>query len=105
MSTAKTLLTTADLACRWQRPPQWIRMQAKAGKIPALRVGDQWRFDPDDIAAFEQRHKTKTPPESAAATDPETSTPTRDPLSMTPLSAARQRGRGMRRPHREAAAR
>lgn len=65
-------LTPTQLAERWQRPVAWVRGQAKAGTIPAIRIGGTWRFDPEAIARFEARHATA------------------DPLSMTPGSAARQ---------------
>jgi len=65
-------MTPTELAQRWRRPIRWIREQAKAGAIPAVSIGARWRFDPDDIARWEARHKTA------------------DPLTITALSAARQ---------------
>lgn len=68
-----SLLTVADLAARWQRSPVWVRRQAHAGLIPATRIGERWRFDPEAIAAYEQRHTRYT-----------------DPLAKPPRTAARR---------------
>lgn len=68
-----THMTPTQLAERWQRPASWIRQQANAGAIPAIKLGHTWRFDLLDIEAFETRHKTA------------------DPLSLTPGAAARRR--------------
>lgn len=69
-----THLTTADLAARWHRPVAWVRQQAAVGAIPAMQIGDQWRFDLADIERYEQRKRNGY----------------RDPLTMTDLSAKRQ---------------
>lgn len=54
---ATTFYTAADLAARWQRTPDWITSQAKAGAIPGMKLGHLWRFDPQDIAEFEAESK------------------------------------------------
>lgn len=69
------LMTSAELAARWRRPVRWVREQAHAGRIPATKVGGLWRHDPVAVEAFEARNST------------------RDPMSLTPLSAARQQGK------------
>lgn len=69
-------LTADAIAERLDRPVTWVRAQAKAGNIPAIRVGHTWRFDPDEIDAWERRQHNAY----------------RDPLSMTPLSEKRQVG-------------
>jgi len=79
-------LTADELARRWGRPAAWVRHEAKAGRIPAIRLGHRWRFRPADVAAYEERSKPAPAPGPDAHL-------TRDPLSMTPLSAARQRAR------------
>lgn len=66
-------LTPEQVADRWQRPVSWVRQQAKASAIPAMKLGHTWRFDLADIERYEARHKTA------------------DPLSMTPLSRQRQK--------------
>lgn len=70
----KQRLTVTDLAERLERPARWVRQQAAASAIPAIRVGHTWRFDPDEIDAWERRQHNAY----------------RDPLSMTDLSAKRQ---------------
>lgn len=48
------LLTTAQVAARWQRPRDWVTQQAKAGAIPgAFRLGRLWRFPLNDIETYE----------------------------------------------------
>ena len=54
-----THFTTADLASRWRRAPEWITEQARAGYIPgAWKLGRQWRFDPKVIETYEQSQRT-----------------------------------------------
>ncbi len=66
-------LTPETLGERWQRRPEWITQQAKAGLIPgAFKLGHLWRFPLEAIERFEAR--------STVA----------DPLSMTVGSARRQ---------------
>lgn len=67
-------LTVAEVAARIDRPLDWVRAQAKVSAIPAFRVGRQWRFDPDEIDAWERRQHNAY----------------RDPMSMTDLSEKRQ---------------
>lgn len=67
-------LTAAEVAARLRRPVGWVRAQANAGTLPAIRVGHTWRFDPDEIDAWERRQHNAY----------------RDPMSMTNLSAQRQ---------------
>lgn len=67
-------LTVPEVAARIKRPASWVRKQAAASAIPAIRVGHTWRFDPDEIDAWERRQHNAY----------------RDPLSMTPLSEKRQ---------------
>lgn len=67
------LLTVEELAARWQRSPVWVRRAAGAERIPAVKIGGLWRFNPDEIERYENRHRTA------------------DPLSMTPGSMARRR--------------
>lgn len=53
--------TVVTLATRWQRSPEWVRRAANAGTIPGTKIGGLWRFDPADIEAYENRHKTADP--------------------------------------------
>lgn len=73
MSTTTRRLAPEDLAARWGRRVEWIRQHAE--EFGGFKVGGYWRFDPDDIERYENRRKT------------------RDPLSMTGLSASRQAGK------------
>jgi hypothetical protein len=63
-------MTPQDLADHLRRPVNWVR--ANAASLGGFKVGGTWRFDPEDIARYEARRKTA------------------DPLTLTPLSAARQ---------------
>lgn len=68
-------LDVPALAARWNRTEEWVRTHARSSEIPGVKIGYQWRFDADDIVAFENRHRT------------------RDPLALTPGAAARRRAR------------
>lgn len=46
------LLTSHQIADRLGKSEQWVRRQANAGTIPGFRVGKDWRFTEDDLAAF-----------------------------------------------------
>ena len=69
------LLTPEQLADRWQKSTEWVRTAARAKTIPAIKLGGRWRFDPEEIAEFEDRHRR------------------RDPLALTPGAARRRRAR------------
>ena len=45
----KNLWNTKDLADFLGKSPQWVRENVNELSIPALKLGQQWRFDPDDI--------------------------------------------------------
>ncbi|HEY4753565.1 MAG TPA: helix-turn-helix domain-containing protein [Candidatus Limnocylindrales bacterium] len=65
-------LTTTDLAVRWHLHRQTAWRLAKS--IPgAMFIGRRWTVPIEAVEAFERRHSTQ------------------DPMSMTPLSAARSR--------------
>lgn len=67
-------LTVAQFAERVQRSPNWVRNAARTGLVPAIKVGQQWRFEPQEIEQWKQRHSNSG----------------LDPLRMTSLSAKRQ---------------
>lgn len=50
--------TARELAERWQRDPRWIGEQAALGKVPGIKIGGQWRFDPQDVENYELGRKT-----------------------------------------------
>lgn len=50
--------TARELADRWQRPTEWVASQAALGNVPGIKIGGVWRFDPEDIAAYEAGNKT-----------------------------------------------
>lgn len=64
-------LTPEQLAERWNRRVQWVRVNAR--NIPgAFKVGHLWRFPVEAIERYETRHAVA------------------DPLSMTDGAAKRQ---------------
>ena len=67
-------LTAEQVAERLNRRVEWVRQAAAAETIPAFKVGSLWRFDPEDIERWVDRHR------NAPA----------DPLAMTALSQKRQ---------------
>lgn len=68
------LVDAKAIAARIGRRVEWVRAEAKAERIPAIQVGDYWRFDPDEIDRWLARRTTGP----------------RDSMAMTPLSAKRQ---------------
>lgn len=50
--------TARQLAERWQRDVRWVWDQAALGKVPGIKIGGQWRFDPQDIEDYELGRKT-----------------------------------------------
>ena len=43
------LLTTREMAQVLRRTPKTVSQMAKAGTIPAVKVGGDWRFDRDEV--------------------------------------------------------
>lgn len=46
---AEKLLTAEEVADWVQLTPEWVQEQARRGRIPALRLGRFWRFEPDAV--------------------------------------------------------
>lgn len=57
----EALLTSSDLAERWSKPLSWVTSAARAGRIPAIKIGQHWRFSMDDVTAYEERNKNADP--------------------------------------------
>lgn len=52
-------LTAQQLANRWSKSAEWVREQAIADNIPgAWKLGRQWRFDLQQIEAYEISQRT-----------------------------------------------
>ena len=78
----ETFLTTEEVLEYLQVNLRTVYRLIKAGKIPAVRVGRQWRFRKTDIDAWldsQQTRPVRVPPPAAAepATAPGTSSPGR----------------------------
>jgi excisionase family DNA binding protein len=53
------LLTAEQAAELLAVPPSWLLAQARAGKIPHVRLGRYVRFSADELAAWvEEQHRT-----------------------------------------------
>ncbi len=46
------LLTVADLATLLGKSEQWVAAEARAGRIPARKVGREWRWTEADVTAY-----------------------------------------------------
>ncbi len=46
------LLTADDVATLLGKSPKWVATAARDGRIPARKVGRQWRWTEADVAAF-----------------------------------------------------
>src|SRR2546429_9225389 len=68
----ETFLTTEEVLAYLQVNLRTVYRLIKAGKIPAVRVGRQWRFRKRDIDAWldSQRPRGGTRPAAASATAP-----------------------------------
>lgn len=60
-STAE-LLTAAEAAKRLRLHPKTVVRMARDGRLPAVKVGTGWRFEPDRLAVAQ-----RTPPQTARA--------------------------------------
>lgn len=57
-SDESTLLSTADLAQRWQITPKAVRVIAHSGELPYQAIGYRtWRFRLADVEIYEARHR------------------------------------------------
>lgn len=52
-------LTAQGLADRWDKSAKWVTEQARQKQIPgAWKLGRQWRFNVEQIEAYEQSQRT-----------------------------------------------
>jgi len=51
------------MARRLHVPPKWLRQEAEAGRIPALRAGDRFVFRPDIVARIVAERAAEPPPD------------------------------------------
>jgi excisionase family DNA binding protein len=64
-----SLVDTDWVAQRLGMTTEWVREQATAGRLPAARIGQQYRFRPSDIARFEEQAFARaSPPRKLAPT-------------------------------------
>lgn len=64
------VLTTSDLAARWQVSEEWVQDAAKAGRIPGFKVGRAWRFRVDAVLAHEEAEQAALSPANVFALAP-----------------------------------
>ena len=62
MSNERKLLPTGPMARRLRVPVGWLRQEAEARRVPALRAGRVFLFDPNavEIALLERAGKGET---------------------------------------------
>jgi len=53
------LLTIADVSELLGFHQVTLRDWARAGRLPALRIAGQWRFDPVELAAWVEARRTR----------------------------------------------
>jgi len=51
-TTSSTLLTPEEVAQRLQVTVAWVQEMARAGLMPAIKLGRWWRFDSDEIESW-----------------------------------------------------
>lgn len=55
------LLTVAEVAAYLKLHPRTVSNKAQRGEIPARKVGGHWRFNPDDVRAYDERDQEQEP--------------------------------------------
>lgn len=59
MSVARLrLLDVEEASWYLNTTPTWVLSAARAGKLPAVRIGRAYRFDADDLERFIEAHRT-----------------------------------------------
>ena len=53
--TRREYLTTDEVAAKLGISPETVRRLARSGKIPAIRYGKLWRFDPAVVKAQDRK--------------------------------------------------
>jgi excisionase family DNA binding protein len=51
-ATREPLWTVKDVADYLRLKRETVRVMARSGKLPAIKVGKLWRFMPDDMKSF-----------------------------------------------------
>jgi hypothetical protein len=71
METTRTLLPLNVVARRLRVPVRWLRAEAEAGRVPALRAGNQFLCDPAAVeAALLERARRPQPAPFAEGNGP-----------------------------------
>jgi len=53
------LLTIAEVSDLLGFHEVTLRNWVRAGKLPAVRIAGQWRFDPAELAGWVEEHRTR----------------------------------------------
>jgi excisionase family DNA binding protein len=53
---AQAMLSVEEVAKRLAVPVSWVYAQASRGRMPAIKIGKYWRFDPAEITDWLARH-------------------------------------------------
>lgn len=51
----RVFVDAANVARRWNVNKDYVYRIVRQGRLPSYRIGKHLRFDPADVAAFEQR--------------------------------------------------
>jgi excisionase family DNA binding protein len=54
-------LTVEDVAKQLQVSTYTVRRWLKSGKLPAIKLGKEWRISPDDLEAFLAQLRKRSP--------------------------------------------
>lgn len=55
------LIGATAASSRLDRSPRWVREAARTKAIPAVKVGSQWKFDPDELDAWIDSQRNRPP--------------------------------------------
>ena len=59
MTSPTPLMTVDDVAAYLQVNTDWVRIAARAGEIPCVKIGKRWRFRQEEVQAWVQEHSTR----------------------------------------------
>lgn len=54
-------LTVADVAKQLQISEDTVRRWIKSGKLPALKIGKEWRIDPEELKSLLAQFRKQPP--------------------------------------------
>jgi excisionase family DNA binding protein len=67
MPNFEELLTTDEVLAQLRLAPRRMYRLIRSGELPAVRIGRQWRFRPEDIETWMRRQRVSCPEQDPSA--------------------------------------